>query len=166
MGLLDVFAAVQAQLKSNLADLSLLGVMPKFEMGEVALAKEGDYPRIVWVPRSESITPADAQGGDGVSNPRPLWKRQCSVMAGIWGKDIADCESIAKHLVAAAHDVGWGWDGVQSATWNTAAVLQRGVEYRLMLTFAIPFTREKDVLSLPIEDFPLTETILPLVATG
>lgn len=166
MGLIDVFGAVQAQLVTNLSTLTPVPPTPKFETGEVSAAKEGDYPRIVWIPRTESMSGADAQGGDGVSNPRPLWKRTCRVEAVVWGKDIPDCESIARHLLAAIHDIGWGWDGAQSATWNTAAVVQRGVEYRLMVTFAIPFTREDDTLSLPIEDFPITGALVPLAATG
>jgi hypothetical protein len=166
MGLLDIFAAVQARLGENLRALSLSGQMPKFVVGEVSKALEGDYPRIVWMPTTESIGPADAQGGDGVANPRPLWKRTVRVEVGIWGKDIPGCEDLANHLVAAMHDVGWGWDGVTNASWDTKAVLQRGVLYTLIVTFQIPFTREKDVLSLPLEDFPLTETVELPVATG
>lgn len=169
MGLMDVFAAVQANLADTLAGLSPPVKAPKFLVGKVSLAVEGDYPRIVWVPTTEAIVSADAQGGDGVRNPRPLWKRQCRVEAFVWEKDIPCAEALANHLIAACHATYGGAGGgyrVTGGSWNTDTVVQRGILYQLTIVFDIPYTRELDTMSLAIESFPLTQTIIPMAATG
>lgn len=173
MGLMDVFTAVEETLKTTLKDLVAADMIPptkppKFEVGAVSRAREGDYPRIVWVPTSESFTAPDSQGGefDRIRNPRPLWKRKSRVEADVWGKDIADCEVIANHLVAAVHTCGVGAYGPQAAQWSTSSVIQRGCVYTLAFVFDIPFTREPDRMSLAITDFPETVVVIPPAATG
>lgn len=165
MGLIDAFHAVQAQLVTTFAGFSPPLKPPKFEVGEVSRAKEGDYPRIVWVPTTEVITRADAQGGDGVSNPRPLWKRTVRVEVDVWEKDISACETLANHLLAAATDAMPGEQRPQSAIWNTGAIVQRGTLYTFALFFDIPFTRELDT-TVPFTPGVQTPVIVPQVATG
>jgi hypothetical protein len=107
--------------------------------------------------------PADGQGGDGISNPRPLWKRVCRVDAEIWERDIPGCEGLANHLVAAMHGDGWGEYAMTNAVWNTAGTVQYGVTYTLTFQIFIPFTRESDAVGT-IDDFPITASLrqLPL----
>lgn len=165
MGLLDAFTAVQNQLVTTFGGFTPPVKPPKFEVGEVSRAKEGDYPRIVWVPTTEVIVQADAQGGDGISNPRPLWKRTVRVEVDVWEKDIPACEVLANHLLAAATTAMPGAQRPQSAIWNTAAVVQRGTVYTLAVFFDVPFTRE---LETTVPFVPGTETpvIVPQVPTG
>ena len=165
MGLMDAFQAVQDQLGVTFAGFTPPLKMPKFEVGEVSRAKEGDYPRIVWVPTTEVITMADAQGGDSIGNPRPLWKRTCRVEVDVWEKDIPACEVLANHLLAAATDAAPGEHRPQAGSWNTAAVVQRGFVYTLAVFFDIPFTRELDT-TVPFTPGIQTPVIVPQVPTG
>lgn len=172
MGLLDVFAETETNLKQTFKDLVPAMKPPAFRVGEVSKAIEGDYPRIVWVPTTESISMTDLVGRDtSVPTVRPLWARNSRVEAHVWEKDITACEILANHLVAAVHGgpvkAGqWGNYKVLNAYWNTAAVIQRGVVYVLVFEFQFWFTRETATFGLPITEFPLTETLLPQTATG
>ncbi len=165
MGLIDVFQAVQDQLTATFAGFAPPLTVPKFEVGASSRAKEGDYPRIVWVPTTEIITRADAQGGDGVSNPRPLWKRTVRVEVDVWERDIPSCEVLANHLLAAATDAAPGEHRPQAASWDTAAVVSRGFVYTLAVFFDIPFTRELDT-TVPFTPGVQTPVIVPQVPTG
>lgn len=165
MGLIDAFNVIQAQLVETLADLSPPVKAPKFEVGESSRAKEGDYPRIVWVPTTEIITMADAQGGDGVGNPRPIWKRSVRVEVDVWEKDIPACEALANHLLAAAMAQAPGEHRPQAGLWNTAALVQRGVLYTMALVIDVPFTRELDT-TVPFTPGVQDPVIVPQVPTG
>lgn len=162
MGLLDAFTAVQNQLATTFAGFAPPVKPPKFEVGEVSRAKEGDCPRIVWVPTTEAIAQADAQGGDGISNPRPIWKRTVRVEVDVWEKDIPACEVLANHLLAAATAAMPGTYRPQSALWNTSAVMQRGTLYTMAVFFDIPFTREPE-LTVPFVPGVQTPVIVPQV---
>jgi hypothetical protein len=165
MGLLDVFNVVQAQLTETFAAFAPPLKVPKFLVAQVSRALEGDYPRIVWVPTTEVIAMADAQGGDGISNPRPLWKRSVRVEVDVWEKDIPACEVLANHLVAAIHAQMFGAYRINGAIWDTDGLVQRGFMFTLAVTFDIPFTRELDIV-VPFVPGVETQVIVPQVATG
>ncbi len=152
-----------------------------FRTGDQELALEDRPPRVCWVPRGGPVGAPDKLGGgtnashlgDGAVAPGPLWSRRDLVEVHIWaaaeppglGKsqqraDIAACEDLGRHVVAAVHGVTYGSYKVVSSLWNTASVSNLGVEWIIGIVFGVPFVREDEVLSLPISDFPITPQII------
>ena len=160
MGLMDVFGAVQTRVTAVLT--ALAATVPQFLVGANELANEGAPPRVVWVPTVEAIQGPHAQGGDGVSNPRPLRTRHAVVQAHIWGADIPACEALANHLVAAIHDVCHGAHNEIRADWTVgqASATRAGWLYVLEWEVQVPFTRELDVLAI-VTSIPITPQVLP-----
>lgn len=166
MGLLDVFSAVQTQLTAVLTALAL--PVPTYLVGADKLYNLDAPPRIVWVPGREVIAGPHAQGGDGVSNPRPLRTRHAQVQVHVWGAHATDAaldlgvtEVLANHLVAAINDVCHGaWD-THSASWDTgqASTTRKGMVYVLDLELQIPFTRELDTLHV-VTSMPITPQVI------
>jgi hypothetical protein len=163
MGLGDFFAAVQTQVTTTLTALGQ--PIPAFDVGADRLMVEGAPPRIVWVPLRERILGPHAQGGDGVTNPRPLRTRHAQVQVRIWGvgsppsavNDLAATEALINHLVAAINAVGWGaWDAT-GGDWSLAqgSTTRLGIVYVLDLEVQIPITREADVLHV-VSSMPIT----------
>lgn len=167
MGLLDIFNAVQTQLTTVLTGLSL--TVPQYLVGADKLQNQGSPPRIVWVPGRENVAGPHAQGGDGVSNPRPLRTRHAQVQVHVWGahatdeaQDLAATEVLAGHLVAAINDVCHGAWGLTGASWDTgqASTTRRGMLYVLDVELQVPFTRELDTLAT-VTSMPITPVVLP-----
>lgn len=158
MGLQDFFTACQDRLTAVLTGLSL--TVPTYRLGADQLAIEDAPPRITWVPTTEAILGPHAQGGDGVSNPRPLKSRHATVQAHVWGDDIPATEVLAGHLVAAIHDVAHGVERGIRADWTVgqAAANRRGWLYVLEWEIEIPFTRELDVFHV-VTSMPITPEI-------
>jgi len=160
MGLVDVFHAVETQVTTVLTALSQ--TVPEFLTGADQLAREGRPPRVVWVPTVETIQGPHAQGGDGVSNPRPLRSRHVVVQAHVWGDDIPACEALANHLVAAIHAECHGAHNEIRADWQIgqAAANRKGWLYVLEWEIQIPITREADVFAT-VTSMPITPQVVP-----
>lgn len=167
MGLTDIFTAVQTELTSVLTALAL--PIPTYLVGADKLYNQDSPPRIVWVPGREVIAGPHAQGGDGVSNPRPLRTRHTQVQVHVWGvdpggnaeQDLAATEVLANHLVAAINGVCHGaWD-THSASWDTgqASTTRKGILYVLDLELQVPFTRELDTLHV-VTSMPITPQVI------
>lgn len=164
MGLQDFFAAVEARMSTVLTGLGV--PVPAFDVGLDRLLVEAAPPRIVWIPGKETHRGPHAQGGDGISNPRPLRTRHVQIQVHIWavdpssppviGGDLAAVETLLGHLVAAINDCAWGaWD-VTGGDWTAgqASTTRLGMVYVLDLELQIPLTREVDptavVTAMPI----------------
>lgn len=179
MGLFDAIEAAEALLTKTLAGLKLK--VPQFRTGDQELVLEDAPPRVCWVPRGGPIGPTDALGGgtnasrlgDGAVLPGPLWSRHDLIEVHIWmaadpvppgesqqRADIAACEKMGRHVVAAMHGVAYGSYKVVSSTWNTSSVSNLGVVWIIGIVLGVPFVREDEVLSLPIADYPITPVII------
>lgn len=184
MGVVDALAAIEKQLRSTLQGLNK--PVPTFGFGEQSLALEEAPPRIVWVPRQGPVGATDALGGgvnasrlgDGATSPGPLWGRKLLVEVHVWAaghvtvfqddqqkSDVAACEALGRHLVAAAYAVLYGSVQVVSESWNTAVVSNLGVVWILGIVLGMPFTREADTFSRALTDFPITPVIINPVVT-
>lgn len=169
MGLSDFFAAVQTKMTATLTGLPVPEAVPLFAVGEDKLTIEDAPPRIVFVPRHETIRGPHSQGGDGIRNPRPLRTRHATVQIHVWGAavapatdDFAATEKLVNHLVAAIHDVAHGVHEELSGNWSTAQAssTRLGLVYVLEMQIEIPLTRELDTYAT-VTTIPITPAIIP-----
>lgn len=179
MAIVEVLALVEQQLRVTLQWLHK--PVPIFGFGEQALAVEEAPPRIVWVPRNGPVGAPDALGGgtnatrlgDGANTPSPLWGRRLKVDAHIWAAgnitvfqqdqqkaDVSAAERLGRHLVAALHAQLYGSYSIVSEAWDTSAVSNLGVVWILGIVIGMPFIRENDTFSQPLNDFPITPQII------
>ncbi len=168
----SIFAAVTARLAtittySTAADWSFIGAT-KLPAADVP-------PRIVWVPLQESYGPPVGQGGNAISNPRPVAMRQSQFEVHLWAADATQtgqpnqnaldldaCESLLNAFMWAVYSCVHGAPSVPfvgTGRWTRGNVLGQnltlGVGYIVPLTIWIPVTR-------PVET---TATITRIEAT-
>lgn len=157
MSIVDVAAIVETQMRSEEPALT-----PPFEFGADKLSVDRAKPTIILVPYGpEAITGPQGQGGDGVSNPRPLFTRNVSIAAHIWGCDVPQVELMQTAFVQAMQATIWGSYRLSGGQWHTASdmVTKWGVVYTLNLTWLVPITRAPDTYAL-VTAMPITPAIV------
>jgi hypothetical protein len=158
MSLLDISSVIETQMRS--ADPTL--TPPCFQLGADFLSTERSTPTIILVPGGEQITGPQGQGGDGVSQPQPLFMRQIQIAAHVWCCDIPTVEATLNAFVQAMQVTLWGCFKLASGQWRTASDLATkwGVVYTLNMTWLVPLTRAPDVFAT-VTSMPLTPVVLP-----
>jgi hypothetical protein len=116
----------------------------------------GSTPRIVWVPKGGTVTPAKASGGDGIDNPGGLWSRAVAINAHVWCDDVTAVERLMNHLVAALYDAcSRKSHAILGETWDTKSATAEGVLCLLSFELRLPFTREP-LTTVLVESTPFT----------
>lgn len=148
--------AVLADVESRvLQALEIDEPIPTFAFGE-SETSGGSTPRVIWIPRGGTVTPAKASGGDGIDNPGALWSRACAIHAHIWCDDIDAVEALANHVVAALYDAcSRKSHAILGETWDTKSATAEGVLCVLAFELRLPFTREPLTTVVP-ERAPFT----------
>jgi hypothetical protein len=153
MSLSAIFDAV------NAAVLELAPTVTFGKTGSDVFSGEAVPPRIVWVPGHEDFDALVTQGGDGISNPRPLWRRLVNVKVHLWAaatsleatgsEHDAAVEDLMNVLVSSVHDiVGPGGYAPVGGDWiDTEAYNKAGSAYELMLRIYVPVTHAADATS-------------------
>jgi hypothetical protein len=140
MSLSTIFAAI------NAAATPLLPTGVTFGEAGSDIFAESNFPRVVWVPIDEQWGPAAPQGGDGVTNPRPLFTRQCNVQCTVWGADQDTVEAMINALTSTIHEaITRGSYLITRGNWlDVQAINKAGAAYVMTVVLLVPVTHTPD----------------------
>lgn len=131
-------------------------------VGAEWIRQEEAPPRVVWVPKSESYGPPTPQGGDGITNPAPLWTRRSVVECHLWANDFDAAEALLQAVVRSLHlSLTHHSYQVTSGEWipSDGTTVNLGVVYVLTLEIMIPITRAPDTTTV-VTMMPITPQVV------